>query len=86
MDIIKIKIIFNCNAHYIKHSRAFCRIVKWRNKNESNCWAGKSWWQVYDKTKHNVGFEVIDLLADSYNINVNKLKTQRFCWRRKYKR
>ena len=32
----------------------------------------------YDKTKHNVGFEVIDSLADSYNINVTKLKHKGF--------
>lgn len=28
----------------------------------------------YEKTKHNVGFDVIDLLADSYNISVTKIK------------
>lgn len=28
----------------------------------------------YDKTRHNVGFEVIDILAKEYNISVTKIK------------
>ena len=28
----------------------------------------------YDGTRHNIGFEVIDRLADKYNININKKK------------
>ncbi len=28
----------------------------------------------YDMTRHNIGFEVIDYIADKYNIKVNKLK------------
>jgi len=28
----------------------------------------------YDMTRHNIGFEVIDYLADKYNVKVNKLK------------
>lgn len=28
----------------------------------------------YDMTRHNIGFEVIDYLADKYNIKINKLK------------
>jgi len=28
----------------------------------------------YDNTRHNVGFDTIDLLSDKYNIKVNKLK------------
>lgn len=28
----------------------------------------------YDMTRHNIGFEVIDYIADQYNIKVNKLK------------
>lgn len=28
----------------------------------------------YDNTKHNVGFETVDLLADKYNIKISKLK------------
>ena len=28
----------------------------------------------YDMTRHNIGFEVIDYLAEQYNVKVNKLK------------
>lgn len=28
----------------------------------------------YDNTRHNVGFEAIDILADKYSINISKLK------------
>lgn len=28
----------------------------------------------YDMTRHNIGFEVIDYIADKYNVKVNKLK------------
>ena len=28
----------------------------------------------YDMTRHNIGFEVIDYIADKYNIKVKKLK------------
>ena len=28
----------------------------------------------YDKTRHNVGFDVIDVLADKYNIAVDTIK------------
>lgn len=28
----------------------------------------------YDGTRHNVGFDVIDILANRYNVNVNKIK------------
>lgn len=30
----------------------------------------------YDMTRHNIGFEVIDYLADKYNVKVNKLKSK----------
>lgn len=33
----------------------------------------------YDKTRHNVGFSVIDLLADKYNIDVTEKKHKAFC-------
>lgn len=32
----------------------------------------------YDKTKHNVGFDVIDALSDKYNISVTKFKNKSF--------
>ena len=28
----------------------------------------------YEKTRHNVGFDVLDLLCDKYNINMNRIK------------
>ena len=28
----------------------------------------------YEKTRHNVGFEIVDILADKYNIQVNRVK------------
>lgn len=28
----------------------------------------------YEKTRHNVGFDVIDILAKEYNISVTKIK------------
>ena len=28
----------------------------------------------YDMTRHNIGFEVIDYMADQYNVKVKKLK------------
>ncbi|MGG7164603.1 aminoacyl-tRNA hydrolase [Clostridium ihumii] len=30
--------------------------------------------EKYDKTRHNVGFDVIDLFADKYNISINRTK------------
>lgn len=33
----------------------------------------------YDKTRHNVGFAVIDRLADKYNIDVSDRKHRAFC-------
>lgn len=33
----------------------------------------------YDKTRHNVGFEVIDRLADRYDIDVSERKHRAFC-------
>lgn len=33
----------------------------------------------YEKTRHNVGFEVIDALADKYNISVADRKSRAFC-------
>ncbi|MCI9104514.1 MAG: aminoacyl-tRNA hydrolase [Lachnospiraceae bacterium] len=35
----------------------------------------------YDKTRHNVGFEVIDKLADRYDIDVSERKHRAFCGR-----
>ena len=33
----------------------------------------------YDKTRHNVGFEVIDVLAERYGIDVSERKHRAFC-------
>lgn len=33
----------------------------------------------YDKTRHNVGFDTIDALADKYSINVNNAKHKALC-------
>lgn len=33
----------------------------------------------YDKTRHNVGFDVIDALADKYNIEVKEKKAKALC-------
>lgn len=33
----------------------------------------------YEKTRHNVGFDVIDVLAEKYNINVNEKKHKALC-------
>lgn len=33
----------------------------------------------YDKTRHNVGFSVIDVLADQYDIDVSERKHRAFC-------
>ena len=33
----------------------------------------------YEGTRHNVGFDVIDALADKYNISVNERKSRAFC-------
>ena len=33
----------------------------------------------YDKTRHNVGFSVIDVLADKYNIDVSDRKHKALC-------
>lgn len=33
----------------------------------------------YDKTRHNVGFSVIDVLADKYNIDVRERRHRAFC-------
>lgn len=35
----------------------------------------------YDKTRHNVGFSVIDALADQYNIDVSERKHKALCGR-----
>lgn len=35
----------------------------------------------YDKTRHNVGFSVIDVLADRYGIDVSERKHRAFCGR-----
>lgn len=35
----------------------------------------------YDKTRHNVGFSVIDVLADRYNIDVSERKHRAYCGR-----
>ena len=35
----------------------------------------------YDKTRHNVGFSVIDVLADKYNIDVSDRKHKALCGR-----
>ena len=35
----------------------------------------------YDKTRHNVGFEVIDVLADKYRIDVSERKHKALCGR-----
>ena len=33
----------------------------------------------YEKTKHNMGFQVIDLLADKYHIEMNQKKHKAIC-------
>lgn len=33
----------------------------------------------YEGTRHNVGFDVIDAIADKYNISVNERKNRAFC-------
>lgn len=33
----------------------------------------------YEKTRHNIGFDVIDALADKYNININDKKHKALC-------
>ncbi len=33
----------------------------------------------YDKTRHNVGFDVIDMLADKYNIRIKEKKHKALC-------
>lgn len=33
----------------------------------------------YEKTRHNVGFDVIDALADKYNIDMNQKKSKAVC-------
>lgn len=33
----------------------------------------------YDKTRHNIGFDTIDALADKYNISMNEKKHKAFC-------
>ena len=33
----------------------------------------------YEKTRHNVGFDVIDLLAEKYNIRINEKKHRALC-------
>ena len=33
----------------------------------------------YDKTRHNVGFSVIDVLADKYNIDVSDREHKALC-------
>ena len=35
--------------------------------------------EKYDKTRHNVGFDVIDALADKYNIEVREKKAKALC-------
>ncbi len=35
--------------------------------------------EKYEKTRHNVGFDVIDVLADQYNINVRDKKCRALC-------
>lgn len=35
--------------------------------------------EKYDKTRHNVGFDVIDALADKYNIEVKEKKSKALC-------
>ena len=35
----------------------------------------------YEKTRHNVGFSVIDVLADKYNIDVSDRKHKALCGR-----
>ncbi len=40
----------------------------------------------YDHTRHNVGFDVIDALAEKYHISINEKKTQSSTWKRSYKR
>ena len=35
----------------------------------------------YDKTRHNVGFEVIDELAERYQIDISERKHRAFCGR-----
>ena len=38
----------------------------------------------YEMTRHNIGFEVIDYIADQYNVNVKKLKFKR--WEENYEK
>ena len=33
----------------------------------------------YDKTRHNIGFDTIDALADKYNISMNEKKHKALC-------
>ena len=33
----------------------------------------------YEGTRHNIGFSVIDLLADQYNIHMNEKKHKAIC-------
>ena len=35
----------------------------------------------YEKTRHNVGFDVIDTLAEKYNISVSESKHRALCGR-----
>ena len=35
----------------------------------------------YDKTRHNVGFSVIDVLADRYRIDISEKKHKALCGR-----
>ena len=40
----------------------------------------------YEHTRHNVGFDVIDALAEKYHISINEKKTQSSVGERSYKR
>ena len=35
--------------------------------------------QKYDKTRHNIGFDVIDAIGEKYNIDINEKKSKGLC-------
>ena len=74
-------IFWHMESHFVKNGAGLLR-NNYRKDKKMYLIAGLgNPTREYDKTRHNVGFSVIDVLADKYNIDVSDRKHKALCGR-----
>ena len=74
-------IFWHMESHFVKNGAGLLR-NNYRKDKKMYLIAGLgNPTREYEKTRHNVGFSVIDVLADKYNIDVSDRKHKALCGR-----